>query len=172
MSADASTRTEPAIRASTLGAPTSARDRLALPGVVVAALGFSVTGDPVGLAAAATVLLAWALAPPVAVATLGAFLFVAVGPGGLLGLLAATGLALTLLGPVASATAPATRLLATSAVAAVFGAVVAWIATAAPLGAAAGTLLLVAALLGYGVHRYEVVTVEQASPSEEVSTDG
>lgn len=154
------------------GTARSARHRLALPGTAIVALGFAGTAGPVGAVASVLLLVAWALTPPVAVATLGIFLFVTVQPGGALGLLAAAGLALVLLGPTVRAAEPVKALLATVVLAFGLAGVVVWVTATVSATTAAGVLLLVAALVGYGIHRVAVVTVEATPTAEEVTQRG
>lgn len=148
------------------------RDRLALPGVVVTAIGLGLAGFPNGAVAALLLALTWLVASPSTIVTLGAFLVVGTGAPVLTSALAAAGLALTLLLPLVRSSIPTAALAATSvlALASLVGA--AWLAPTESLWIASGALVLVATFIGYGIHRYVVVTIERPSVSTEVKTRG
>lgn len=167
MSTDAA-RTPAALPA----AERTGRESLALPGTAIAALALGATGDPIGIGAAVLLALTWLVAPPVAVATLGTFLFVTVGPDGVLGAASIAGLALVLLAPTLRTAAPVRALVATAGLAAALGAGSAWAVGVWSLPIAAGVLLLVVGSLGYAIHRIGVVTVERPPTAGEVSNGG
>ncbi|WP_248516866.1 hypothetical protein [Salinarchaeum laminariae] len=148
------------------------RDRLALPGVVVTAIGLALAGFPNGAVAALLLALTWLVASPSTIVTLGAFLVVGTGASMLTSALAVAGMALTLLLPLARSSIPTAALAATSVLALALLGSTAWLAATQSLWIASGALVLVATFIGYGIHRYVVVTIERQSVSTEVKTRG
>lgn len=146
-------------------------DRPALPGLAVAVVGIGLVGSTTAYGAAALLVLAWLVTPPVALAAFGGFLVVAVDAGGVALLASGVGLGLVLLAPAFRATArlqvAATVVVTTAALA--VATVLA--AATASLVVAAVVLVCGAGALGYAVHRFAVVTVERRPPAE-VDADG
>lgn len=144
----------------------SGRDRLALPGVAIAAIAFLLGGVPGGLLAAGLLVGGWLVAPPVAVATLGAFLLVGGPSSALSAALALVGVALIVLLPTLRAPAPGLAILATVGVALPAIAAVQWLLGAYSLAIAAGALLLGGTMVGYALHRYALVAIERPERME------
>lgn len=153
------------------GRPAGAAERAALPGVAVAAVGLVVGAGLAGGLGAAVLVASWALAPPVAVAAIGAFVVVAAGGPPASAALAGVGLGAVLLAPLARASAaPLEAVGAVLAVGALFGGAT-WIAVGATsLSGAAVVLLGVAGVAAYAVHRYGLVVT--GAVDAEVATDG
>lgn len=146
-------------------------DRAALPGLAVAVVGIGLVGSTTAYGATALLVLAWLVAPPVALAAFGGFLVAAIDAGGVALLASGVGLGLVLLAPAFRETARlrvASTVVVTTAALALATALA---ASTASLVVAAVVLVCGAGVLGYAVHRFAVVTVERRPPAE-VDADG
>lgn len=150
-------------------------DRAALPGLAVAALGLVLGSGIGGLGLAAVLVAAWAILPPVAVATVGAFLLVGAS-GSVSAVAIGVGLAAVLLGPlVRDAEEPVVATVAVAALAVLLVGVSTLALATTSLAVAAAALLALAGVASYAVHRYQLVVtgvVGALGEDAEVTTDG